>query len=140
MVAYFVNADGQKLYEPVIIWKSKEPHCFKNLKGCDLIRPLGVHYIPNNKAWMNSEIVPDVLKRFDRKMEMQNRNVVLFLDDATSHQESIKKNLTNMKLVFLPKNITSRLQTLDARIVRALKLKYRKLLIRYVLSRVDDNK
>ena len=89
---------------------------------------------------MNSEIMSDVLKRLDLKMKMQNRNVVLFLDNATSHQESIENNLSNIKLVFLPKNMMSRLQPLDAGIIRAFKLKYRKLLIRYVISRVDDNK
>ena len=52
---------------------------------------------------MNSEIMLDVLKRLDRRMKMQNRNVVLFLDNATSHQESIEKTLSNIKLVFLPK-------------------------------------
>ena len=34
----------------------------------------------------------------------------------------------------------SRLQPLDAGTMRAFKLKYHKLLIRYVISRVDDNK
>ena len=89
---------------------------------------------------MNNEIMSDVLKRLCRKMKMQDRNVVLFLDNATSHQESTEKNLSNIKSVFLPKNTTSRLQFLDAGIIRAFKLKYRKLLIRYVISKVDDNK
>ena len=124
----------------MIIWKSKKPHCFRNFKGRDLSRPLGVHYFANNKAWMNSEIMLDVLKRLDCKMKMQNRNVVLFLDNASSHQESNEKNLSNIKLVFLPKNITSRLQPLDAGIIRAFKLKSCKMLIRYVISRGDDNK
>ena len=83
---------------------------------------------------MNSEIMSDVLKRLGRKMKIQDLNVVQFLDNATSPQESIEKNLTNIKLVFLPKNTTSRLQPLNAGIIRALKLKYRKLLIRYVES------
>ena len=96
-VAFFVSADGQKVDEPVIIWKSKKPHCFKNLKGRDLIRALGVHYFANNKVWMTSEIMSDVLKRLDRKIKLQNRNVVLFLGNATSHQESIDKNLSNIK-------------------------------------------
>ena len=56
-VTFFVNADGQKVDEPVIIWKSKKPRCFKNLKGHDLIQPLRAHYFANNKAWMNSEIM-----------------------------------------------------------------------------------
>ena len=50
---------------------------FQNLKGRDLSRPLGVHYFANNKAWMDSETMSDVLKRLDHKIKMQNRNVVL---------------------------------------------------------------
>ena len=107
--AFFVNAAGQKVDEPVIIWKSKKPRCFRNMKNNDLSRPLGVHYFSNKKAWMNGEIMSKVLKRHHRKMKLQNRNVLLFLDNATSHQESIQKSLTNIKLVFLPKNTTSRL-------------------------------
>ena len=140
MVAFFANADGQKVDEPLIIWKSKKPSCFKSLKGRDLGRVLAVHYFANNKAWISSEIMPYVLKRLDCKMKMQNRNVDLFLDNATRHQKTIEKNLSSIKLVFLPKNTTSRLQPLDDGIIRAFKLKYRKLLSRSVLSRVDGNK
>ena len=104
---------GKKVDEPVIIWKSKKPRCFKNLKRRDLIRSLGFHYFANNKTWMNSKIISHVLKRLDRKMKMQSRNVVLFLDNGTSHRESIEKNLSNINLVFLPKNTTSRSQPLD---------------------------
>ena len=86
-VAFFVIADEQKVDEPVIIWKSKKPRCFKNLTGRDLSRSLGVHYFANNKALMHSEIMSDVLKRLDHKMKMQYRNVVLLLDNATSHQQ-----------------------------------------------------
>ena len=63
---------------------------------------------------MNSEIMSDVLRRLDRKMKMQNRNVVLLLDNVTSYQELIEKNLSKIKLVFLPKNKMSKLQPLDA--------------------------
>ena len=137
--AFFVNAAGQKVDEPVTTWKSKKTRYFRNFKNNALSRPLGVHYFSNKKAWMNGEIMSKVLKQHDRKMKLQNRNVLLFLDNATSHQESIQKSLTNIKLVFLPKNTTSRLQPLDAGIIRAFKLKYRKLLIKYVISRVDEN-
>ena len=89
---------------------------------------------------MNNEIMSDVWKRLDRKIKLQNRNVVLFLDNGTSHEASAEKNLSNIKSVFLPENTRSRLQPLDAGIIRALKLKYPNLLIRCVISRVDDNK
>ena len=98
--AFFANADGQKVDEPVIIWKSKKPRCFKNKKGRDLSRPLAV--LANNKAWMNSEVMSDVLKRLDGKVKMHNRNVALFLDNATSRQEPIEKNLSNITLMFFP--------------------------------------
>ena len=71
-VAFSVNTNAQKVDELVIIWKSKKPRRFKNLKGLDLSRPLVVHYFTNDKAWMNSEIISNVLERLDRKMEMQN--------------------------------------------------------------------
>ena len=43
-------------------------------------------------------------------------------------------------MIFLPKNTTSRSQPLNAGIIRAFKSKYRKLLVNYVISRIDDGK
>ena len=48
--------------------------------------------------------------------------------------------LTNIKLLFLPKNTTSRLQPLDAGIIRNFKQKYRELLVKYVVSRVGEGR
>ena len=46
---------------------------------------------------------------------------------------------SNIEIVFLPKNTTSRLQPLDADIIRNFKVKYRKSLVKYGLSRINDN-
>ena len=46
---------------------------------------------------------------------------------------------SNIKIVFLPKNNTSRRQPLDAGIIRNFKIKYRKSLVKYELSRINDN-
>ena len=46
---------------------------------------------------------------------------------------------SNIEIVFLPKNTTSRLQPLDADIIRNIKVKYRKSLVKYGLSRINDN-
>ena len=40
----------------------------------------------------------------------------------------------------LPKNTTSRLQPLDAGIIQNFKIRYRKLLLKFVISRVNDKK
>ena len=82
-----------------------------------------VHYFSNSKAWMNRDIIETVLGRLDRRKNFENREVTLFLDNATSHLESLQNGLTNIKLVFLPKNATFRLQPLDVGIIRNFKLK-----------------
>ena len=48
-----------------------------------------------------------VLGKLDCRMNFENRKVILFLDNATCHLESLQNGLTNIKLVFLPKNATS---------------------------------
>ena len=134
---FFVSDDGGKVDEPVVIWRSKIPCCFSNLK--DPSRPRGVHY-SNNKAWMNGEIMSEMLSRLDRKMRYEGRNVILFMDNASSHLDTLGDNLSNIKIIFLPKNTTSRLQPLDAGIIRAFESVYRKTLVRYVVTRIDDDK
>ena len=57
---------------------------------------------------MNSDIKGTVLGRLDRRMNFENRKVTLFLDNATCHAKSSHNGITNIILVFLPKNITSR--------------------------------
>ena len=55
------------------------------------------------------------------------------------HPESMDDKFSNIKIVFLPKNTTSKLQPLDAGIIRNFKVKYLKSLVKYVLSRINDN-
>ena len=47
-VAFFVNAAGEKVDQPIVIWKSKLPRCFMKLQ--DLSRPANVHYFSNPKS------------------------------------------------------------------------------------------
>ena len=63
-----------------------------------------------------------------------------FLDITPSHPENLQGNLKHIKLEFLPKNTTSRLQPCDAGIIRNFKVKYRKQILKHVISRIDDGK
>ena len=80
-----------------------------------------------------------MLSKLNRKLIFENRKVILFLDNATCHLESMDGKFSNIKIVFLSKNTTSRLQPLDAGIIRNFKVKYRKSLVKYVLLRINDN-
>ena len=82
---------------------------------------------------MTKEIMIQVLSALDRKLDAENRKVLLFLDNAPSHPETLQRNYKNIKLVFLPKNTTSQLQSCDAGIIR-------KHLLKHVISRINDEK
>ena len=137
IIAFFVSAASQKIDEPIVIWKSKLPRCFKGLR--DPSRPGIVHYFSNSKSWMTSVIFESALSKLNRKLVFENRKVILFLDNATCHPESMDDKFSNTKIVFLPKNTSSRLQPLDAGIIRNFKVKYQKSLVKYVLSGINDN-
>ena len=47
-VALFVAANGSTVCDPIVIWRSKKPRCFKKLKN--FYRPPGVHYFANAKV------------------------------------------------------------------------------------------
>lgn len=75
--------------------KSKQPRCFKGVKA------LPVDYSANKNAWMTLEIFSQWLIKWDNELR---RNILLLVDNCTAH--SVSLNLKNIKLVFLPANIT----------------------------------
>ena len=58
-VSFFVHAAGEKVDQPIVIWKSKLPRYFAKLQ--DPSRPANVHYFSNPKSWMTSEAMEAVL-------------------------------------------------------------------------------
>ena len=100
-IAFFVNAAGEKAIEPLMVWRSKKPSCFKNIKS--LSRPHGIYYYSNPKARMNTEIMTSILGKINRQMEVAKRKIILFMDNAPCHPESLSERYSNIKVVFLPK-------------------------------------
>ena len=88
---------------------------------------------------MTTEIMTSVLGKINRQMEVAKRKIILFMDNAPCHPESLSERYSNIEFVFLPKNTTSRLQPLDGGIIRNFKLKYRRKLLKFVISRINDN-
>ena len=75
-VAFFVKAKGEK-EEPIVIWKSKNPRCFKNLR--DKQRPTNVTYFSNPKSWMNLKIMIELLEGINRRMRREQRDIMIII-------------------------------------------------------------
>ena len=137
-VAFFVNAAGGK-EPPIVVGKSKSPRCFSGLK--DKQKPHGVSYYANNKAWMNTEIKDDILASLNRKLEREDHHILLLLDNAPCHPRDYQNDsaFSNIKVVFLPVNTTSRLQPLVAGVIQSFKCQYRALLIKHTLGKIDSS-
>ena len=73
--------------QPIVIWKSQLPRCFKKFQ--DTSRPANVNYFSNPKSWMTSEVMEAPLVRFNKKLAFEHRKVILFIDNATCHPESM---------------------------------------------------
>ena len=59
-----------------------------------------MQYFRSKKAYITTEIMIQVLTALDHKLDVENWKVLLFLDNAPSHLESLQENLKNIKLVF----------------------------------------
>ena len=81
-VALFVAANGSKVCDPIVVWRSKKPCFFKKLKT--IYRLHGVHYFANAKAWMTTEITEKVLKVLDKNKISKGGNVSFFLENTPS--------------------------------------------------------
>ena len=125
------SAEGEKLM-PFVIGHSANPRCFKGLAS---LACLPVSYSSNKKAWMTAELFQQWLDKLNSKMKRESRSILLFVDNCTSHPDL---QFSNVKLVFLPPNTTSKLQPCDAGIIQATKMHYRKLLLRHVLFHMNE--
>ena len=58
-----------------------------------------------------------VMETLNCQMVKEEGNYFLFLDNATVHPTSLVDKLSNIKVVFLPKNTTCCIKPLDAGII-----------------------
>lgn len=120
------NMDGSEKLPLLVIGKSKNPRCFKNVKK------LPVQYEANKKAWMTSEIFENWLLALDKKYCKKKRTILLFIDNCTAHN-SIPL-MANVKVVFFPPNMTSVLQPMDQGVIKNFKHFYRRLVVQKILA------
>jgi len=79
---------------------------------------------------MTADIFREFLRSLDSRMQNQSRKVALILDRCRAHYTNI--NLTNVDLLCLLPNTTSKTQPLDG-IINSMKCNYKKRLIHKLL-------
>ncbi|GAU95135.1 hypothetical protein RvY_06810 [Ramazzottius varieornatus] len=108
-------AAGKKL-PPLIIGNSKKPRIFTKAK-LD-IQKAGFSWYANSTAWMKTGIFEEWLTNLNNSMKAQKRKILLLLDNFSAHRVDSK---SNVRLVFLPPNLTSKVQPLDKGIIASYK-------------------
>ena len=130
-VALCANADGSHKCKPLVIGKSKRPHCF----GSHFDPSVYVTYTSNTKAWMTGVIFQQWLQSFNLIMKMRKRKVLLLIDNAGSHTEPL--TLSHVTVKFLPAYTTAHLQPMDGGIIQNFKVHYRRYLGLHFVSCID---
>lgn len=121
------NMDGSTKLRPLVIGKFKTPRCMRKCPN------IPVTYAWNKKAWM-TDIFLKWLKAWDSDLACQGRKVCLIVDNCTAHHTDAQ--LSNIEVVFLAPNTTSKLQPLDQGIIRTFKSNYKRRLIDILLIKL----
>lgn len=128
------NMDGSEKKQLLIIGKSKNPRCFKNLN----INNLPVNYEANTNAWMTTTIMTKWLVEWDEQLAENGRKILLFLDNCSAHPPRLQESLMNIKLEFFPPNMTPFLQPMDMGVISNMKFYYRLKMVRFLLSHIGN--
>lgn len=99
------------------------------------MRSFPTKYEANKKAWITQALFEDFLRQLNKKMKLQNRKIILFIDQCTVHPDL---QLSNVRVIFFPANCTSKLQPCDLGIIRSFKVFYRKQLVRKAVAELEN--
>jgi hypothetical protein len=86
---------------------------------------------------MTSQLFNEELLKINTDMKKQNRKVLLFLDNVSTHR--FNGELSDVCLKYLPPNRTSAVQPLDQGVIENFKRKQRKKIIFKLLSLMRPN-
>lgn len=117
---------GEKV-KPLVVGKASKPRCFKNVD----VTKFGVDWKVNEKAWMTSSLMTEWLEELNQQMKLQQRKILLFLDNATSH---VRTDFDNIRLVFIPPNISPTSQPLAQGVIQDFKTQYRQLVLQHLFT------
>jgi hypothetical protein len=123
------NYSGRYKLRLMCIGKAKRPRAFKNWA----VRP--VYYRNKKSAWMNSFLFKEwFFEEFVPSARKCLKKIGLVVDNAKCHLSEDELQSGDIKIHFLPPNVTAILQPMDQGVVKNLKRNYRKYLLQYLLN------
>lgn len=143
-VALCSNASGTHKMPLFVIGKSAKPRAFKNINHSTL----PVYYRSQKSAWMDSylfkewfisQFVPGVKDHLTSlKLPIK---AILVLDNAPTHpaDDLECEGYSDIKLVYMPPNVTSISQPMDQGVIECFKRKYRRKLLSEILDKMDGD-
>lgn len=133
-LVFCTNASGSDRFPVWMIRRAKTPRCLRHQS----ITTMGGVWNWNKKAWMTTEIMMRWLEAFYNHIGSARR-VLLTLDNFSAHAAALqlKPAPTNIRVMFLPANATSRFQALDQGIIQSFKAQYRKKWLKFMLEEWD---
>jgi hypothetical protein len=123
--------DSSEKLPLLVIGRSEKPRSFKNIK------PFPCKYRHNKMAWMTCTLFEEFLQTLNAKMAAENRNV-LFVDNCAAHSKNVA-HLSNVRVEFLPPNMTSAVQPVDQGVIKVLKHQFQKRLVGRMLQLIKIN-
>lgn len=128
------NASGSHKLKLLVLGKSKKPRSFGNSN-------IPVTYKGQKKAWVTKDIFQDwfyteFIPAVKRKMKELNLSAkaVLLLDNAPGHPQNLCSEDKQIFAIFLPPNVTPLIQPMDQNVIQAVKLHYRKNLLKKIVA------
>lgn len=73
------NMSGTEKLPLLVIGKSAQPCCFKNIKSLPTL------YKSNKKAWMTSELFVEWVRKLDLDMTCKKRSIAIIVDNCPAH-------------------------------------------------------
>ncbi|KAG1706095.1 hypothetical protein DVH05_028515 [Phytophthora capsici] len=86
---------------------------------------------------MTGAVFREWIRQLNRDMRAAGRNILLLVDNASSHKTS-ELTLSNVNVQFLPPNTTAFLQPMDAGIIATFKKMYRKKQLKWVYDKINS--
>ncbi|CAI5946678.1 unnamed protein product [Closterium sp. NIES-65] len=132
-VRFLVNAEGTHAFRPLVISKAKRPHDFRP----DFDPEEYCYWRNTAKGWMTKALFTHFFEQLDTAMYAEGRQIVVLLDNASSHTLTTEgaetedlfgfrtRKLNNVRLVYLPPNTTCFTQPLDQGMIAMTKARYR---------------